>query len=356
MFRIMAINPGSTSTKIGFFEDEQELFSQNLHHSVEELAQFAHISDQFTLRLQALENFLAKNNITADQIDAFVGRGGLLAPIPGGTYQVNEKMIEDLHKGVQGEHASNLGGILAGELARRHQKPAFIVDPVVVDELQPLARLSGHPELPRKSIFHALNQKAIGRKAGKRLGKSYQEVDLIIAHLGGGISVAAHQHGVVVDVNNALDGDGPYSPERSGSLPVGSLARLCFSQQYSLQNVQKMIAGKGGITAYLGSNDMREVFQQRSAGNTLAQLVYDGMAYQVAKEIGSLSAVLFGRVDAIVLTGGIAHDKEFTNLIEERVKFIAPVLIIPGEEELEALSLGALRVLRKEEEPKQYQP
>jgi butyrate kinase len=356
VFRILAINPGSTSTKISLFEDEQELFSQNLHHTGEELSPFVHISEQLMLRFQAIETFLKKNKIRPNEIDAFVGRGGLLSPISSGTYLVNDKMLEDLQKGVQGEHASNLGGILAQKLASPHRKLAFIVDPVVVDEMEPLARLSGHPELPRKSIFHALNQKAVGRKAALLLGKNYFELSLIIAHLGGGISVAAHRNGRVVDVNNALDGDGPYSPERSGTLPAGDLMRLCFSGKFSQNEVQKMIVGKGGVMAYLASNDMRFVEQKSRDGDQMAGEIYQGMAYQVAKEIGSQSVVLFGKVDAIVLTGGIAHDKMFISLISERVQFLAPILTIPGEEEMEALALGALRVLRNEEPLRTYEP
>jgi butyrate kinase len=354
--RILVINPGSTSTKIALFENEQELFAQNLHHSAEELAPFPSIIAQLPLRLQAIERFLEKNNIVLETIDAFVGRGGLLHPIPSGTYYVNERMVADLEAGVSGEHASNLGGLLAQKLAKSNDKPAFIVDPVVVDEMDVSARFSGHPLLPRKSIFHALNQKAIGRKAAAQLGKHYQELNLIIAHLGGGISVAAHAHGRVVDVNNALDGDGPFSPERSGTLPAGDLARLCFSGTYALKEVQKMIVGKGGIVAYLGSNDMRLIVQRIADGDENARAVYHALAYQVAKEIGAMSCVLSGRVDAIVLTGGIAFDNTLTGWIRERVEFIAPVHIIPGEEEMEALALGALRVLCQEEQARPYDP
>lgn len=356
MYRILAINPGSTSTKIGLFEDEQELFSQNLHHSTEQLSAFPHIIDQLELRLQTMTAFMAKNNIEQKEIDAFVGRGGLLSPMPGGTFLVNDRMVKDLIAAKYGEHASNLGAILAQKMAALHQKPAFIVDPVVVDELESLARFSGHPLLPRKSIFHALNHKAMGRQAAKQLGQNYHDLNLIVAHLGGGISVASHFHGKAIDVNNALDGEGPFSPERSGTLPAGDLARLCFSGEKTLKEVQKMITGKGGAVAYLGSNDIRQIEQMSIEGNELAGQVLQAMAYQVAKEIGAQATVMSGKVDAIVLTGGIAHNNTFSEQIKERVKFIAPVLILPGEEELEALALGALRVLRNEEAPQQYSP
>lgn len=356
MHRILVINPGSTSTKIALFENEQELFAQNLHHTSEELAPFANIIAQLPLRLNAIGRFLEKNHIAADSIDAYVGRGGLLHPIASGTYYVNERMIADLERGVLGEHASNLGGLLAQKLAAANDKPAFIVDPVVVDELEALARLSGHPLLPRKSIFHALNHKAVGRKAAAQLGKSYQDLNLIIAHLGGGISVAAHARGRVIDVNNALDGEGPFSPERTGTLPAGDLARLCFSTQYTLKEILKMIVGKGGMVAYLGNNDMRQVVRRIQEGDDQARIVYEAMAYQVAKEIGAMSTVLAGRVDAVVLTGGIAFDATLTGWIRERVSFVAPVLILPGEEEMEALALGALRILSREEPAREYAP
>lgn len=356
MYHILAINPGSTSTKLSYFEDEEELFAQNLHHSADELAPFVRIVDQLPLRLRAIESFLAKNLLAMEKINAFVGRGGLLAPLPGGTYSVNDKMIEDLYAGVQGEHASNLGGIIAAELAGRGHKPAFIVDPVVVDELLPVARLSGHPQLPRVSIFHALNQKMVARLASAQLGKTYTDLNLIVVHLGGGISVAAHKLGRVIDVNNALDGDGPFSPERSGSLPAGALIKLCFSGSHTFDQIKRMVVGKGGMIAYLGSNNMQEILQRKQAGDALAGLVYEAMAYQVAKEIGAMSAVLAGRVDAVVMTGGIAHDKEFTDLIAERIRFIAPIHLIPGEEEMTALCQGALRILRQEEPASIYAP
>jgi butyrate kinase len=263
-------------------------------------------------------------------------------------------MLKDLKKAIQGEHASNLGAILAYELANPYDKPAFIVDPVVVDELEDIARLSGCPVLPRKSIFHALNHKAVARMAAAKLGRDYSSINLIIAHMGGGISVAAHRNGRVIDVNNALDGEGPYSPERSGTLPAGDLVRLCFSGKYNMKSILKMVKGQGGIVAYLYENDMRVVEEKINAGDENAKLIYQGMAYQVAKEIAAQGAVLKGKVDAIVLTGGVAYDTTFVQWIRERCEFMAPLLIFPGEQEMQALAWGAMRVLRNEEEAKSY--
>ncbi|WP_347877413.1 butyrate kinase [Caloranaerobacter azorensis] len=297
---------------------------------------------------------LNEKGINLTKLSAVVGRGGLLKPIAGGTYKVNERMLEDLKVGVLGEHASNLGGILAHEIASQLNIPAFIVDPVVVDEMEDVARISGMPELERKSIFHALNQKAVARRAAKELGKAYNEVNLIVAHLGGGISVGAHKNGRVIDVNNALDGEGPFSPERTGGLPVGDLVKLCFSGKYTLAEMKKKIKGNGGLVAYLGTNDAREVVKMIENGDKKAELVYKAMAYQVAKEIGSLAAVLEGKVDGIILTGGIAYDKRFTKWIIDRVSFISKVFVYPGEDEMIALAEGGLRVLRGEEEAKVY--
>ena len=351
-FQILSINPGSTSTKIAVFNDESEVFTTTLRHSSEEINQYEKMIDQYGFREKIILESLKEHNIT--HLDAVVGRGGLLRPIPGGTYSVNEKMIDDLRKAERGEHASNLGGILAQEIAGQFKAQAFIVDPVVVDELDEIARFSGMPELPRKSIFHALNQKAIGRKAAEKLGKKYEEVNLIVNHLGGGISVGAHRKGAIVDVNNALDGDGAFSPERSGGVPVGDLLKLAFSGKYTHDDLKKKIKGQGGLVAYLGTNSGIEVGKMIEAGDKKAALVYEAMAYQVAKDIGAMAAVLEGKVDAIAITGGIAYDKQFVKWIEERVKFIAPVLVFPGEDEMSALSQGALRVLRGMEKPHVY--
>ena len=352
---ILVVNPGSTSTKISVFEGPKEIYTKTLYHSNEELAKFEHISDQLGFRVEVIENQLAQNGFADRKIDAVVGRGGLLHPLEGGTYRVNEKMVEELREARYGEHASNLGAIIAYQIGNQHGAPAFIVDPVVVDELDDIARLSGLPELPRKSIFHALNQKAVARKAAKRLGKEYSDCTLIVAHMGGGITVGVHKNGRVIDVNNGLDGEGPYTPERTGTLPVGDLIRLCYSGKYTRSEMLKKNKGQGGVVAYLGTNDMREVERRAVAGEQPWRLVYEGMAYQVAKEICALAAVVRGKVDGIVLTGGVAHSKVFTGWIRERVDFLAPVLEFPGEEEMEALALGAYRVLTGEEEAKEYE-
>lgn len=351
--RILVINPGSTSTKIAVFQGEQPLFEHTLRHSNEELAQYERIADQFQFRKDLIVTTLEEKGVEISSLQGVVGRGGLLKPIPGGTYLVNEKMREDL-KTAKKEHASNLGALIAWEIANSVGVPAFIVDPVVVDELDDIARISGMPALERISIFHALNQKAVARRAARELSKDYEQCNIIVAHMGGGVSVGAHQKGKVIDVNNALDGDGPFSPERSGGIPVGNLVRLCFSGEKSQDEIYKNIVGKGGLVAYLGTNDAREVEQMIDQGNEKAKLVYEAMAYQIAKEIGSCAAVLKGKVDAIVLTGGIAYSKLFTSLIKERVEFVAPILIYPGEGEMEALASGALRVLEGQEKAKVY--
>lgn len=350
----LVINPGSTSTKIAVFDNLEMIFEKTLRHSVEELEPYDKIIEEFEFRKNIILEALRENDIKVEELSAVVGRGGLLKPMAGGTYEVTDAMIEDLKTGARGEHASNLGGILAYEIAKVDNIPSFIVDPVVVDEMEPMARLTGHPQFERKSIFHALNQKAVGRKAALQLGKKYEEVNLIVAHLGGGVSVGAHKNGRVVDVNNALDGEGPYSPERSGTLPIGDMAKLAFSGKTSLEEVGKMIKGNGGLTAYLGTNNAKVVSEMCDEGDQNARLIYEGMAYQVAKDIASNAAVLEGNVDAIVITGGIAYDIEFVSWIEKRVGFIAEVIVFPGEDELEALAEGGLRVLKGEEDAKIY--
>ncbi len=354
VFRILTINPGSTSTKIAIFDNEKPVFEEVLRHSNEEIAKFEKIFDQYEFRKNVILEALNEKGMNLTKLAAVVGRGGLLKPIAGGTYTVDEAMLQDLKVGVLGEHASNLGGVIAYEIASQLNIPAFIVDPVVVDEMNDIARISGMPELERKSIFHALNQKAVARRAAKEAGRSYEEMNFIVAHLGGGVSVGAHEKGRVVDVNNALDGEGPFSPERSGGLPVGDLAKLCFSGKYSHAEIKKMIKGNGGLVAYLGTNDARDVVKMIEEGNTKAEIIYKAMAYQVAKEIGACAAVLKGKVDGIILTGGIAYDKDFTKWIKDSVEFISEVIIYPGEDEMIALAEGGLRVLRKEEEPKSY--
>lgn len=356
--RILVINPGSTSTKFAVFQGDREslreLLSETIRHPAEELARFDSVMEQFPFRSELILGKLREEGIAPASFTAVIGRGGLLHPIPGGVWGVNGAMQEDLRRGVNGEHASNLGGLIAAEIARPSGAPALIADPVVVDELCDEARLSGHPELPRKSIFHALNQKACARKAARELGRSYEELNIIVAHMGGGISVGAHRQGRVVDVNNALNGEGPFSPERSGTLPAGQLVQLCFSGSKSEGEVQKMLKGSGGFLAYLGTADGQEVARRAAEGDSQAALVFRTMAYQVAKEIGSLAAVLEGVVDAIILTGGLAFDQELVDMIRRRVSFIGPVMVYPGENELTALAEAALRVLEGKEAVQEY--
>ncbi|OJV61760.1 MAG: butyrate kinase [Clostridiales bacterium 38-18] len=354
VFRILAINPGSTSTKIAIYDNEKEVFETTLRHSNEEIDKYEKITDQYDFRKDVILNALNENDINLTKLSAVVGRGGLLKPIKGGTYRVNDLMIKDLIAAQMGEHASNLGGMIANEIANQLNIPAFIVDPVVVDEMEDVARISGMPEISRKSIFHALNQKAVARRYAKETGRPYSELNLIVAHLGGGISVGAHENGRVIDVNNALDGEGPFSPERTGGLPVGDLAKLCFSGKYSHADIKKMIKGKGGLVAYLGTNDGRDVVKMIESGDENAKLIFEAMAYQVAKEIGSCAAVLKGKVDAVILTGGLAYGEMLTTWIKNRVSFISDVIIYPGEDEMSALALGGLRVLREEETPQEY--
>lgn len=352
---ILAINPGSTSTKIAVYENSTLIFTKNLTHPVEELKKFKKITDQYQFRKDIILNELNQGGIDLQNIKVVVGRGGLLKPIKSGVYEITEKMKEDLYESPFGEHASNLGGLIADDISKNLPSTrAFIVDPVVVDELEDVARISGHPLLNRVSIFHALNQKAVARKHAKDVSKKYEDLNLIVVHLGGGISVGAHNKGRVVDVNQALDGDGPFSPERSGTLPVGELTRLCFSGKYTKEQVLKMIKGEGGMVAYLGTNNAYEVELKAQKGDKKAFFIFEAMAYQIGKEIGAMSTVLKGEVDAILITGGMAKSKWFANLIIERVTKIAPSFIYPGEDEMEALAMAGLRILNGETQALQY--
>ena len=353
-YKSLIINPGSTSTKIGVFEDETLLFEETLRHSTEEIAQYDSIVAQKDFRKDVIAKVLAENNFDIKTLDVVVGRGGLLKPIPGGTYTVTDELVKDLVEAKRGEHASNLGGILAKDFADELGIPAYIVDPVVVDELQDVARLSGHPELPRTSIFHALNQKAVAKRYAKEVGKKYEDLNLIVVHMGGGVSVGAHKNGKVVDVANALDGDGPFSPERSGGLPTGALVKACFSGKYTQAEVGKMLNGNGGFNAYVGSNDMRDLLKMIEEGDKKAEAVVDAFHYQLCKEIGAMSVVLGGKVDQIILTGGIAYSAKTQADMKNAVEWIAPVTVYPGEDELLALAQGALRVMNGEEEAKVY--
>ncbi|HHY93276.1 MAG TPA: butyrate kinase [Firmicutes bacterium] len=352
---ILAINPGSTSTKLGLYEDRQSLCTETLFHSPAELAGFRTVTDQQVLRKEAVLRFLASKNTALTALAAVVGRGGLTKPVSGGTYLINAAMLQDVREGRYGEHAANLGPVLAYEIAcAAGGIPAFVVDPVVVDELDDLARVSGLPELPRESKFHALNQKAVARRAARALGQTYENVNLIVAHLGGGISIGAHRKGRVVDVNNALDGEGPMTPERSGTLPAGGLVRLCYSGRFTQAEILRKLKGQGGLMAHLGTTDAREVEARIQEGDPHAKLVFQALAYQVAKGIAALGAVFGGEVDAVVLTGGLAHSELLNGWIKERVSFLAPVMVYPGEGELDALAQGAWRVLAGEEKAKVY--
>lgn len=353
-YKLLIINPGSTSTKIGVYEGEKEILEETLRHSAEEILKYDTIFDQLDFRKEVILKVLKEKGIDINELDAVVGRGGMLKPIEGGTYEVNDAMVEDLKIGVQGPHASNLGGILSNEIAKEIGKRAFIVDPVVVDEMEDVARLSGVPELPRKSKFHALNQKAVAKRYAKEHNTSYEDVNLIVVHMGGGVSVGAHRKGRVIDVNNALDGDGPFSPERAGGVPSGELLEMCFSGKYSKEEVYKKLVGKGGFVAYANTNDARDLIKLSQEGDEKGSLIFNAFIYQIAKEIGSMAVVLDGEVDAIVLTGGIAYSDYVTNAINKKVKWIAPMVVYGGEDELLALAQGAIRVLDGVEEAKIY--
>lgn len=353
-YKLLIINPGSTSTKIGVYEGEKEVLEETLRHSAEEILKYDTIFDQLDFRKEVILKVLKEKGIDINELDAVVGRGGMLKPIEGGTYEVNEAMVEDLKVGVQGPHASNLGGILSNEIAKEIGKRAFIVDPVVVDEMEEVARLSGVPELPRKSKFHALNQKAVAKRYAKEHNTSYEDVNLIVVHMGGGVSVGAHKKGRVIDVNNALDGDGPFSPERAGGVPSGELLEMCFSGKYSKEEVYKKLVGKGGFVAYANTNDARDLIKLSQEDDEKGSLIFNAFIYQIAKEIGSMAVVLDGEVDAIVLTGGIAYSDYVTNAINKKVKWIAPMVVYGGEDELLALAQGAIRVLDGVEEAKIY--
>ncbi len=355
MYKILTINPGSTSTKVAVFENDKELFSTTLRHSSEEIGRYKTILDQLDFRRDVILDAIKASGIELSELDAVIGRGGLLKPIPSGTYEVNAQMIEDIKERPAGQHASNLGALLASEIAGRAGVKAYIADPVVVDELQDVARLTGLPELERQSIFHALNQKAVARVYADKIGREYEELNLVVAHMGGGISIGAHRKGLVVDVNNALDGEGPFSPERAGTMPALAFAKMCMSGNYTLAEIAKKINGKGGVVAHLDTNDMREVENRYNAGDQKAVLVSNAMAYGVGKFIGQMIAVLKGEVDAVILTGGIAYDKNVVGYIKEMIEPMAKVVVMPGENELEALAMNAQRVLEGKLTPKVYE-
>ncbi len=352
MYRILVLNPGSTSTKVSIFDDEMEVFSKRIDHPVEELERFERLMDQVDMRKRAILRVVEEAGYSVETFSAIAARGGILPPLESGTYEVNEEMVNYLMNESPVEHASNLAAVIAYDLAKPHGIPVYITDPVSVDEFIPEARISGIPEIERKSLSHALNTKAVARKvAREQLGKDYRDVNMVVVHLGGGISVSAHLKGRMIDVNNAND-EGPFSPERTGELPVGDLVKKAFSGEFSKKELKRRYVGKGGLVAYLGTNDMRKALNMVREGDEKARVVIDAMAYQIAKEIGGMCAILKGEVDAIVITGGIAHNPDFVEKIRAYVYRFAPVFVVPGEFEMLALAQGALRVLRGEEKAK----
>lgn len=351
---ILAINPGSTSTKLSIFKDEDFVVASNLTHSSNEIKKFHRIYDQKNMRTTLILEWLEKEHIALEDLIAVVGRGGLLRPMPGGTYNITPKMLEDLKTGYHAEHASNLGAVIAHEIAKKISIPALIVDPVAVDEIVDVARISGLPEIERCSLVHALNIKAVTRRVCTKLNMSFENSCYIVVHIGGGISVAPVKNGRILDVNNANE-EGPFSPERTGGLPVGDLVKLAFSGEYTLAQFKKKLIGEAGLVAYLNTNDGRLVDKMIEEGHGESELIFKAMAYQIAKEIGAMATVVCGKVDAVILTGGLAHNKRLTTWISEMVSFIAPVEVVPGEDEMLALAQGALRIINGEEKAKIYE-
>ncbi len=354
MNKILVINPGSTSTKVALYLDQNMQFEHVIRHDARELAKFDCIYDQYRWRKTMILEELKAEKLDMKTLSAVVARGGAVRPMKSGTYRINNQFKEDCRSGYSGQHASNLGAILADEIAVELGIDAFVVDPPTVDEMQEVARITGLPNMHRKSRFHALNQKASARKAANTLGMEYEETRLIVAHLGGGISVGVHLGGRVVDVNDCYDSEGPIMPERAGTLPVGQVVEMCFSGQYDRKQIERKLVGQGGLVAHLGTNSLEEVMRRIEAGDRKAELVYEAMAYQCAKHIAASAAVLKGRTDVIVITGGMAYDNRLISLIRERVEWIAPLLIFPGDNEMEAMAYGAYRVLIGEEEAKNY--
>jgi len=356
MSLILAINPGNTSTKIALFRGTKLLKMEVIRHSRKDLEGFGHFIDQLEYRSNSVNEFLNKNNIDPKSIDYFIGRGGYLRPLISGLYEVNEKMVEDLKTARYGEHASNLGAMIAYDLSSRMEKKTFILDPVCVDELEPVARISGHPAIERKSIFHALNQKKVARKAARELGLKYEDINLVVAHLGSGTSVGLHKKGRIVDVSNAIDGEGPFSPERSGGLPTGAFLRYVFENKLNWPDSFRMLYGGGGMYAYLGTNDFKKVMEKyENSNDKKVKIVIEAMAYQISKYIASLVAPVLGNIDAIILTGGLAYSKAFIQLIVPSIEFITKKIIIyPGEDELQAMADGVMQGLKGEIEILKY--
>lgn len=352
---ILVLNPGSTSTRVAVYRGEEALFSSTRIHSPEEISGSSDIFDQVPLRRRTVIEEMEKNGVEWSDLSAIAARGAPLKPLEGGTYRINARMLEDLKAfRIQSPHVSLLAGIMAAEFGEIHNIPAFIADPISVDELDAIARLSGLPEIPRRSLWHALNCRAVARKAAKDRGKRYEHVNLIVVHLGSGITISCHRKGRTIDVTDA-NSDGPFSPERSGTVPLLGLAELCFSGKYDREGMIRRITREGGMKAYLGTSDAMEVEKRIAThGDKVASLIYEGMAYQIAKEIGAMAAVLAGEIEAIVLTGALAQSPMLIDWIQRRVSFLAPVLVYPGEYEMEALAMAVLRVLRGEEEEKVY--
>ncbi|QUH19373.1 butyrate kinase [Alkaliphilus sp. B6464] len=350
--KILAINPGSTSTKIALYSGESMVFTKTIDHSPEELNKFNNIADQFDYRKNMILEVLKKGGCELTELSAVVGRGGILPPVESGAYRINKDMVDRLKNNPVVEHASNLGALIANAIAETLEIPGFIYDSVSVDQLEPVARVSGMAGIERSSTFHALNSRAMAIKVAERLGKKYEDLNFIVAHLGGGISLSAHKKGKAVDI--IADDEGPFSPERAGRVPCKKLIDVCYSGDYDKRTMHRNLRGNGGVNSYFGTNDMRVLERIVKDGNEEAVLIYEAMAYQIAKGIGELSAVLCGDVDAIIITGGIAHSNDFVSLIEKRISFIAPVEVMPGENEMEGLALGALRVLENKEIAKEY--
>ncbi len=353
MARVLIVNTGSSSTKVALYENDKEVWKETVRHDYETIKNLPDIKEHLRFRERVIREILKKRNVTGEGIDAIAVIGGLLKPLRSGTYEVNEKMVFDLYESKRGFHASNLSGIIGYNLAKEWGIKAYTVDPVSVDEMDDLARYSGHPDLPRYSLSHALNTKAVAKRWAKENGKDYGKSNLIVIHLGSGITVSAHRDGRMVDLTNSME-EGPFSVERTGTLPVMSLARLCFSGKYTFDQVKRMIFGEGGMYAYLGEKDFRKVMERVKAGDPGAKEVVDAMLYQVGKEAGGMAAVLEGKVDAVIITGGMAHEDYVVDNLKRRLSFIAPVYVYPGEDEMKALAEGVLRVLNGEEEALTY--
>lgn len=344
-YKVLVINPRSNFTKIAVYDQYELVFLNKVMHPQEELSGFEHINDQYQYRKKIVLQELADSNVELSSINVVVARGGLIKPVKSGVYEINEAMVNDLLHSPFGSDQVNLGGLIASEIAHMLKIKAYTCDPVVVDELDEIARITGHPEFKRKSIFHALNQKAVAKRYAKAFNKKYEEINLIIAHMGAGVTVGAHRMGRVVDVNQGFDGEGPFSPKRSGTLPAGDLVKMCFSGKYTEMEILKKISGKGGLMAYFGTEDLKEIEQRALNGDTYARLIYEAMAYNIAKYIAMMYPVLMGEVEAIILTGGIAHSKYFTDYIVQRVNKLAPVHIYPGGDEMEALAFNVISAL-----------